>query len=80
MNNATTPDASVCTDCSERRALFAVGDRVRNTRPNRFGEPNGLPPAVIDILGKTHAIVRYDDDPADDPGYPLAYEDIEKLS
>lgn len=58
---------------------FVEGDRVRITREHRHGGPNGLPHAVIVTKREAFAIIRYDDDPPTDPGYPEPYKNLEKI-
>ena len=60
---------------------FKVGDRVRNIRLNRFGRPNGLPPAtVVDVCHSGTTIwIKYDDD-TDDVGWFLIPQDLVKLA
>jgi hypothetical protein len=60
---------------------FRVGDRVKNIRPTREGEPNNLPAAtVIQISGKRPTVwIKYDDD-TDDTGWPETAETLEKIN
>ena len=68
---------------AEKRPLlneFSIGDRVLNIRPDRFGKPNSLGAAeIIDTHGTKYAVIRYDTDPIDDPGFPEPFENLRKI-
>jgi hypothetical protein len=64
---------------SDLMSTFSVGDRVRNIRPTRCGEPNILPPAtVIEVMPRGTIWIKYDDD-IDDLGWPERADTLEKL-
>jgi hypothetical protein len=60
-------------------SAFSVGDRVRNIRPTRYGEPNILHLAtVVEVMPRGTIWIKYDDD-TDDLGWPERANTLEKL-